>query len=95
MNIILTHPIHGAKIATHPDEVKQDEKNGWAQYNPDTPAQVESEEPKAEAEKPKRKYTRKQTDQPVEQPNEVPSFLTSASDECEGPQNGDSRGTDQ
>jgi hypothetical protein len=49
----------------------------------------------AEAEKPKRKYTRKQTDQPVEQPNEVPSFLTSASDECEGPRNGDSRGTDQ
>ena len=80
MNVTLVHPIHGAKIATNQVELEMDEKNGWTQYNPDTPVEAA---PKAE--KPVRnKLTRKVTDQPVEQPNEVPSFLTSASDESEG-----------
>lgn len=81
MNVILVHPIHGAKVAINELEMEQDVKNGWTEYNPTTPVEV-APEPVAEA--PKRKYTRKVTEQPIEQPNEVPSFLTSASDESEG-----------
>jgi hypothetical protein len=80
-NVVLVHPLHGAKVAINETEIAEDEKNGWTRYNPDTPAVVASE-PVTDA--PKRKYTRKVTDQPVEQPNEVPPFLTSASDESEG-----------
>ena len=80
MNVTLTHPIHGAKVAINDVELAEDEKNGWTRYNPDTPIEVAPI-----AEKPVRnKLTRKVTDKPVEQPNEVPSFLTSASDESEG-----------
>ena len=79
-NVVLVHPINGAKIATNETEIEMDEKNGWTRYNRATPVEAA---PKAE--KPVRnKLTRKVTDQPVEQPNEVPSFLTSASDESEG-----------
>jgi hypothetical protein len=81
MNVVMTHPLHGAKIATNEVEAEQDEKNGWVRYNPNTPVEVASE---SVTDAPKRKYTRKVTDQPVEQPNEVPPFLTSASDESEG-----------
>ena len=81
MNVVLVHPVHGAKVATNEQESEHDEKLGWTRYNPDTPVEV-APEPVAEA--PKRKYTRKVTQQPIEQPNEVPSFLTSASDESEG-----------
>ena len=81
MNVVLVHPVHGAKVATNEQEIEHDEKLGWTRYNPDTPVEV-APEPVAEA--PKRKYTRKVTEQPIEQPNEVPSFLTSASDESEG-----------
>ena len=84
MNVVLVHPTYGAKIAIHPDELKQDEKNGWTRYNAPTPVEAAPEVVQAEAEKPKRKYARKVTDIPVEQPNEVPSFLTSVSDESEG-----------
>lgn len=77
MNVVLVHPIHGAKIATHQAELEQDVQNGWMEYNPDTPAVVAPE-----AEKPKRK--RKVIDQPIEQPNEVPDFLAPVSDESEG-----------
>ena len=79
-NVVLTHPVFGAKIATNETEIELDEKNGWTRYNADTPVEVA---PKAE--KPVRnKLTRKVTEQPIEQPNEVPPFLTSASDESEG-----------
>ena len=40
MNVVLIHPIHGAKVATMELEVEADEKNGWTRYNPDTPVQV-------------------------------------------------------
>ena len=80
MNVVLVHPVHGAKVAINELEMEQDVKNGWTQYNPDTSAQ----EVAAPEEKPKRKISKKVTDQPVEQPNEVPDFLTSASDESEG-----------
>jgi hypothetical protein len=42
MNITLTHPIHGAKIATMESEVEMDEKNGWTRYNPDTLSEPEA-----------------------------------------------------
>lgn len=81
MNVVLVHPIHGAKVAINELEMEQDVKNGWSEYNPATPVEV-APDPVVEA--PKRKYSRKVTEQPIEQPNEVPSFLTSASDESEG-----------
>ena len=77
MNVVLVHPEHGAKIATHDDEISHDEKLGWKRYNADTPVEVVSE-PVVEA--PKRKYTRKVTEQPIEQPNSEKL----ASDESEG-----------
>ena len=77
MNVVLVHPIHGAKVAINKLEMEQDVKNGWTEYNPDTPVEVASE-PVVEA--PKRKYTRKVTEQPIEQPNSEPL----ASDESEG-----------
>ena len=40
MNITMTHPIHGAKVAIMDLEAEEDEKNGWIRYNPDTPVQV-------------------------------------------------------
>jgi hypothetical protein len=40
MNITMTHPVHGAKVATMDLEAEEDEKNGWIRYNPDTPVQV-------------------------------------------------------
>ena len=40
MNIVLIHPVHGAKVATMELEAVADEKNGWVRYNPDTPVQV-------------------------------------------------------
>lgn len=80
MNITLVHPLHGAKVAINQEELDNDVKNGWSEYNPSTPVEAAPI-----AEKPVRnKLTRKVTDKPVEQPNEVPSFLTSASDESEG-----------
>jgi hypothetical protein len=79
-NVVLTHPVFGAKVATNETEIEMDEKNGWVRYNADTPVEAA---PKAD--KPVRnKLTRKVTEQPIEQPNEVPPFLTSASDESEG-----------
>ena len=32
--IYLTHPIHGAKVATMELEAEYDEQNGWVRYNP-------------------------------------------------------------
>lgn len=55
MNIYLTHPIHGAKVATMELEAVADEENGWSRYNPDAP---EDEAP-VNVLGTKRKYTRK------------------------------------
>lgn len=41
--IFLTHPAHGAKMATMEEEAAYDEQHGWTRYNPDTPS-VEAEE---------------------------------------------------
>ena len=42
MNIILTHPVPGAKVATIDLEIEMDEQNGWTRYNPDTPSEPEA-----------------------------------------------------
>jgi hypothetical protein len=42
MIIYLTHPIHGAKVATMDLEAEADEQNGWIRYNPDTPSEPEA-----------------------------------------------------
>ena len=42
MVIYLTHPIHGAKVATMDLEAEADEKNGWTRYNPDTSSEPEA-----------------------------------------------------
>jgi len=36
----MTHPVHGAKVATMDLEAEEDEKNGWIRYNPATPVQA-------------------------------------------------------
>ena len=41
--IYMTHPIHGAKVATMDAEAEYDEQNGWTRYNPDTPSVVVEE----------------------------------------------------
>ena len=53
MNVIMVHPVHGAKVAINQAEIEMDEQNGWKRYNPDTPAEALVEVA------PKRKYTRK------------------------------------
>jgi hypothetical protein len=58
MIIYLTHPIHGAKVATMDLEAEADEKNGWTRYNPETPSDSEEAAP-VNALGTKRKYTRK------------------------------------
>jgi hypothetical protein len=40
--IYLTHPNHGAKVATMELEAEADERNGWTRYNPDTPSVPEA-----------------------------------------------------
>jgi hypothetical protein len=42
MVIYLTHPVHGAKVATMDLEAEADERNGWTRYNPDTPSVPEA-----------------------------------------------------
>ena len=42
MNIIMIHPVHGAKIATMELEAETDEKNGWTRYNLDTHSEPEA-----------------------------------------------------
>lgn len=40
--IYLTHPTHGAKVATMELEAEADEQNGWTRYNPNTPSVPEA-----------------------------------------------------
>ena len=43
--IYMSHPIHGAKVATMELEALADEQNGWTRYTLDTPAVVEEAAP--------------------------------------------------
>ena len=38
--IYLSHPVHGAKVATMDLEAEFDEKNGWTRYTLDTPVEA-------------------------------------------------------
>ncbi len=55
MNIYLTHPVHGAKVAISDAEAEYDEQSGWTRYNPDAPEDAAP----VNALGTKRKYTRK------------------------------------
>jgi hypothetical protein len=35
--IYMSHPVHGAKVATMELEAEADERNGWVRYTEDTP----------------------------------------------------------
>lgn len=41
MNIYLSHPVHGRKIATMELEAENDEQNGWTRYTLDAPVELE------------------------------------------------------
>lgn len=56
--IYLTHPVHGAKVATMELEAVADEKNGWTRYNVNTPSDSEDAAP-VNVLGTKRKYTRR------------------------------------
>ncbi len=38
--IYMSHPAHGAKVATMEMEAEFDEKNGWVRYTLDTPVEA-------------------------------------------------------
>lgn len=73
MNIILVHPMHGAKVATQCAELEQDIKNGWVKYDSDIP--------RAPARKPKK--DKSANDGSEESFNETPDFLIPVSDDSE------------
>jgi hypothetical protein len=54
--IYMTHPVHGAKVATMELEAVADEQNGWTRYNEDATSEVEEATNTLIV---KRKYTRK------------------------------------
>ena len=45
MNIYLSHPVHGRKVATMELEAVYDETNGWARYTLDTLSKFEDAAP--------------------------------------------------
>jgi hypothetical protein len=90
MNVVLVHPIHGAKVAIDATEIENDELAGWTRYEPVTP--VEDSAP-AELAEPaelavdtpvRRKYSRKTPAPVVEQSDKVPEFLETVSDPIKG-----------
>lgn len=76
MNVVLVHPVHGAKVAINEQEIKLDEENGWTRHNPDIiTKEVEKTTPV------KRKGPRKATEVSNEQVDKIPDFLNSIDDE--------------
>lgn len=81
MNVVLVHPIHGAKIATMQAELDRDVENGWTEYNPDTlPAETRRAKAKAKV----KETAERPVQQSIEQPNGTPDFLAPVNDESEG-----------
>ena len=39
MNIYLSHPVHGTKVAFLEQEAEADEANGWSRYTPGEPVE--------------------------------------------------------
>jgi hypothetical protein len=90
MNVVLVHPIHGAKVAIDATEIENDELAGWTRYEPVTP--VEDSAP-AELAEPaelavdtpvRRKHSRKTPAPVVEQSDKIPEFLETVSDPIKG-----------
>ena len=90
MNVVLVHPIHGAKVAINATEIENDEIAGWTRYEPVTP--VEDSAPAEPAEPAelavdtpvRRKYSRKTPAPVVEQSDKIPEFLETVSDPIKG-----------
>ena len=90
MNVVLVHPIHGAKVAINATEIENDELAGWTRYEPVTP--VEDSAPAEPAELAelavdtpvRRKYSRKTPAPVVEQSDKIPEFLETVSDPIKG-----------
>ena len=87
MNVVLVHPIHGAKVAIDAKEIENDELAGWTRYEPVTP--VEDSAPAEPAELAvdtpvRRKYSRKTPAPVVEQSDKIPEFLETVSDPIKG-----------
>jgi hypothetical protein len=90
MNVVLVHPIHGAKVAIDATEIENDEIAGWTRYEPVTP--VEDSAPAEPAEPAelavdtpvRRKYSRKTPAPVVEQSDKIPEFLETVSDPIKG-----------
>ncbi len=87
MNVVLVHPIHGAKVAIDATEIENDELAGWTRYEPVTP--VEDSAPAEPAELAvdtlvRRKYSRKTPAPVVEQSDKIPEFLETVSDPIKG-----------
>lgn len=87
MNVVLVHPIHGAKVAIDAAEIENDELAGWTRYEPVTP--VEDSAPAELAELAvdtpvRRKYSRKTPAPVVEQSDKIPEFLETVSDPIKG-----------
>lgn len=76
--IYMTHPVHGAKVATMELEALADEQNGWVRYTLETPS-VEDAAPEQEVKKRGRKAAK--SEQPEAQ--EVPDFLAPQADQGE------------
>lgn len=81
MNITLVHPVHGAKVAIHHQEIEADEKNGWVRYHPETPPDQPTEASPVDHAPVKRNKLTRKTNQPS---GEIPDFLTSAGDAPQG-----------
>lgn len=77
--IYMTHPVHGAKVATMEQEAVFDESNGWVRYTLETQSVVENAAPEQEVKKRGRKATK--TEQPAA--DEVPEFLAPQADQGE------------
>lgn len=90
MNVVLVHPVHGAKVAIDATEIENDELAGWTRYEPVTP--VEDSAPAEPAEPAelavdtpvRRKYSRKTPAPVVEQSDKIPEFLETVSDPIKG-----------
>jgi hypothetical protein len=59
--IYLSHPVHGAKVATMEAEANYDESNGWMRYDPHAEADAEED---ANAMAPRRGRPRKVVGEP-------------------------------
>lgn len=93
MNVVLVHPIHGAKVAINATEIENDELAGWTRYEPVTPVEDSAPAELAELAEPaelavdtpvRRKYSRKTPAPVVEQSDKIPEFLETVSDPIKG-----------